>query len=128
MGIVGGGLTAFFNICTADWNVRDKPDTDPELKSLFSRNVVNQKKPELIPDSIWDVLDSGEQAILETLFTTNCGNNDFPILHLSCHWGAPPPDKRTTDKIRALRRLDDDLTAVNLEATKLLLAVSLQQE
>jgi hypothetical protein len=124
LGVAGGALTAFFNICTADWNVPDKPD--PEMKGPLPGELASRTKPQIIPDTVWDVLDSAEKAVLVHLFTTSCGNKDLPLIHLSCHWGAPPPDKCAVKKSYALRRLNDDLTAVSSEANKLLVAVALQ--
>jgi hypothetical protein len=124
LGVVGGGLTALFNICTADWNVKDSPPSDNLM--LFT-SFASNNKGNLIPPSVWDSLDDSTKDQMKSIFDMNKGNFDFPLAHLSCHWGAPPPDPpKLAAGIRALKQLDTDLANVNTHAVELLQKVSTQ--
>jgi hypothetical protein len=121
LGVVGGGLTAFFNICTADWNV---PDPAPSSDLLLSA-VANDNKGALIPPTVWEALDDTSKQTMQGIFTPNHGNTDFPLAHLSCHWGAGrgKAPNALAARIAALKQLDTDLTNVNASAIQLMQTV-----
>jgi hypothetical protein len=124
LGVVGGGLTAFFNICTADWNV---PDPAPSSDLLF-RAFASDNRGALVPPTVWDSLDDTSKQTMQSIFGPNQGNTDLPLAHLSCHWGAGRGKAPTAlaARIAALKQLDADLTNVNTSAIRLMQKVSSQ--
>ena len=126
MGVVGGGLTAFFNICTADWNVKDD---NPEATGLLFSAFATDDRAQLVPEDVWESLDPATKEKMKRLFTMNQGHTDLPLLHLSCHWGSGPHyknDAQLMESVNALQQLDSDLAKVNLTATTLLQTLALQ--
>jgi hypothetical protein len=124
LGVVGGGLTAFFNICTADWNV---PDTQT-YNSLLFRAFATDNAGTRIPVTVWDSLDESTKNAVKAV-DPHPGSTDLAPLHLSCHWGQGRSEKTPSDltaRIKALKLLDDDLTKVNARATELSEKLSLQ--
>jgi hypothetical protein len=126
LGVVGGGLTALFNICTADWNVKDD---NPDATGMMFTSFATDDRDQLVPEDVWESLDPATKASMKSIFTMNQGHTDLPFLHLSCHWGSGPHyknDAKLIESLRALERLDTDLTKVNLAATTLLQELALQ--
>jgi hypothetical protein len=102
LGIAGGGITALFNICTADWNVPDV-NSDPPSSSILFRAFDSDNQSELLPPTVWSVLDDADKIAMKGIFTPNRGTTEFPLAHLSCHWGAPPVNKKVAKSISTLR-------------------------
>ena len=137
LGIAGGALTAFFNICTADWNTPDPAPTPPAslLFSTFASDnkIASDDKKDnsvLIPKALWDSLNDKTKAEMKGIFHLYQGNTDIAWAHLSCHWGAgygpQPPPAAFTASMEALEHLDTDLAKVNNGATQLLQQLALQ--
>jgi hypothetical protein len=127
LGVVGGGLTAFFNICTADWNVKDD---NPDAAGLLFRAFANgDREQQLLPDDVWESLPPATKEKMKSIFTMNQGRTDLPFLHLSCHWGSGPhykSDAKLTESVSVLQQLDSDLATVNSTAAALLQELALQ--
>lgn len=126
LGVVGGGLTAFFNICTADCNVKDD---NPDAIGMMFTAFATENREQLVPQDVWESLDPATKEKMKSIFTMNQGHTDLPFLHLSCHWGSGPhykSDAKQIESLRALKELDKDLTKVNVAATMLLQEVALQ--
>jgi hypothetical protein len=124
LGVVGGSLTAFFNICTADWNVKD--DNSDATGLLFTAFGA-EDRAQVVPEDVWESLDPATKDQMRSIFAMNQGHTDLPLVHLSCHWGSGPhykSDAKLMQSISALQQLDSDLARVNMTATTLLQTVA----
>jgi hypothetical protein len=82
----------------------------------------------LIPPTVWGSLDDTSKQSIRGIFGPSQGNTDFPLAHLSCHWGAGrgKAPAALAARIAALKQLDADLTKVNTNAIELMQKVSSQ--
>jgi len=122
-GDVGGAVTALFNICTADWNVKDQNDDGDAPSKLLGAFSSQNQGGDILPPSIWDSLDQATKDDMNSIFIWNKGYTDLPLLHLSCHWGSGlnyKKDQGPIKTVNALHRLDAALGRINSTAAALL--------